>query len=738
MGISILINKSMATIKYEGVSAFMKKSLNYTKRRLLKVQQPSTYHFKDILFINGCALPHPQRYRVDHQIEQLHYNGYSCDKVYFEEVTSEMAKYYRAFVFFRCPFTEEVGELIQRAKYFNKKVFFDVDDLVIDQKYVKDVKYLNTMSSSELDLYLEGVERHKKTLLMCDYALTTTSRLAKELSNYVEEVYINRNVASDQMIELSNRALANQTDRSSDKVILGYFSGSITHNEDFELILEVLEKIFIRYSNVFLKVVGILDIPEKLEVFKDRIIIEKFTDWTKLPEIISSVDINLAPLVNNVFNEAKSENKWTEAALVKIPTVASGVGAFKEVINHKVNGILCDNSQEWFENLEMLIKDEKYRIKLGEYAHKDVMHGWTTSSTGYRLLDFIESKLNDNVAFVLPSTKISGGVNVVIKHCNILRAEGIDVTVISMSEDDENIVNKDGEVNVISYYAHSFHGLFRKCVATLWTTTNFLNTYPKIRDKYYLVQSYETNFYEPGNHMRIWANLTYNYFSEIKYITISKWCESWLKDHFKKEVKYAPNGIDLSLFAFKERTHYGKIRILIEGSSSDRNKNVDESFMITNQLDRGKYEIWYLTYDDKPKSWYVIDKFLHKVPYDEVSDVYSQCDILLKSSRLESFSYPPLEMMATGGVSIVAPNEGNLEYLIHNVNCLLYEPGNIQNALEMIEIVCTNEELRKKIIANGLKTVKEREWSKIKYEVLELYDFHKKVTNGDYYEQKSS
>ncbi|MFR3431543.1 MAG: hypothetical protein ACLTTH_16335 [Holdemanella porci] len=33
----------------------------------------------------------------------------------------------------------------------------------------------------------------------------------------------------------------------------------------------------------------------------------------------------------------------------------------------------------------------------------------------------------------------------------------------------------------------------------------------------------------------------------------------------------------------------------------------------------------------------------------EVQKVYADCDILLKTSLLESFSYPPIEMMATGG-----------------------------------------------------------------------------------------
>ena len=91
-----------------------------------------------------------------------------------------------------------------------------------------------------------------------------------------------------------------------------------------------------KYKDVFLKIVGELNIPEELELYKERILAVPFTDWKKLPELIASVDINLAPLEDNLFNAAKSENKWMEAALVKVPTIASEVGAFKEIIKRCV------------------------------------------------------------------------------------------------------------------------------------------------------------------------------------------------------------------------------------------------------------------------------------------------------------------------------------------------------------------------------------------------------------------
>ncbi len=78
-----------------------------------------------------------------------------------------------------------------------------------------------------------------------------------------------------------------------------------------------------------------------------------------------------------------------------------------------------------------------------------------------------------------------------------------------------------------------------------------------------------------------------------------------------------------------------------------------------------------------------------------MSEVYQQCHILVKSSILESFSYPPLEMMATGGTAVVRPNGGNKEYLRDGENCLLYEPENISEAVEKIMELAENETLRK-------------------------------------------
>ena len=122
-------------------------------------------------------------------------------------------------------------------------------------------------------------------------------------------------------------------------------------------------------DNVYLKVVGELDLPEELKPFSNRVIKEKFVDWQKLPNIIRSLDINLAPLEESLFNEAKSENKWSEASLVKTVTVASNVGAFK-VINDNIDGILCENTTEdWYKKLNEIIDNKEQREKIAASAY---------------------------------------------------------------------------------------------------------------------------------------------------------------------------------------------------------------------------------------------------------------------------------------------------------------------------------------------------------------------------------
>ena len=740
-----LASKTVNTLRSEGPRKVYQKTCLYLKRRKdARMEEEYTKGcFRDVLFVNGCDehLPHPGRYRVTHQREQLESLGISTGEIYYQNIEQDILGYYRTILFFRCPYTPQIGEVIKLAKKLNKTILYDIDDLVFDTAYTDQILYLETMSGDERKEYDQNVNAMGKLLRLCDGAVTTTACLAKELEKYVPQVLINRNVASQEMVMLSVQVLQKKAEEqqkpqgSDKKVRMGYFSGSITHNDDFNLILPVLIKLLTKYKNLELCVAGELDIPEQLKPFENQLVRYPFSDWRGLPQMLAQTDINLAPLIQSVFNEAKSENKWMEAALVKVPTVASNLGAFREMVQHEVNGILCSSQEEWEAALEKLICDENYRKSIGTAAHEYCIRHCITAVTGLALADFIREREKSNLMFVLPGFQVSGGVMVALQHARILQEGGRDVTLLSIDEaGKENWFSFEGHIfPVLNLNSCKIKGRTDWCVATMWSTCRWLDHLETVGQKGYLVQNYEPDFYQVGNPLHMQARSTYGVHPDWNYITISRWCEKWLWEDYGHQVSFAPNGLDVEKFQNSEETlsgekaseNNGKVRILIEGDSSAPHKNVDESFQIVKLLDPAKFEIWYMAYHGTPKDWYSVDRFLPEVPYEKVQGVYRKCDILLKSSTLESFSYPPLEMMASGGLVVAVQNDGNQEYLRNEENCLTYPLGDIQAGRNAILRLCQEEELCKKLKKNGLETAQKRDWSALESEILKLYPIPK-------------
>ena len=717
-----LKNKALKVLSEEGLVSLARRTKNYLKKKHESAPSDSRA-LKDILFINGCSIPQCERYRVDHQIEQLEAFGLSCDKVDYSLLTLDHLKFYRGFVFYRCPILPVIKDFIKLAKENNKTVFYDIDDLVFDLKNTSKLDVVKAMNEKDRAIYDDGVTRMRETLKLCEYGITTTSRLQNEMEKLLGEgkVYINRNVASEAMLKHSLAAIDSVTRRDK-RIILGYFSGSMTHNADFDLITPALKVLFEKYDHLYLKVAGELHLPDALQPFEQRILSTPFVDWTELPKVIRSVDINLAPLEPSTHNESKSENKWTEAALVKVPTVASRVGAFVEAVEDGKTGLLCDNTPDaWVEALSRLIEDADLRATIASNAFAAVEKSLTTSS-GRGVADFIRSRLHPSLAFVLPSTNVSGGIMVAEKHAAILKQHGYDVTLLNAEPNETNVNSEGCELNVVSalrpVFAH-----FDTLVATMWLTLEFVQKYPFATSRKYLVQNYEPGFYSLTAPERCPASATYARVAGVDYLTVSQWCKSWLEEKYGiEDVKLAPNGINADLFRPRPRNFSKrKIRILVEGNSASDYKNTDESFRVIDKLDLSKFEVHYLSQGEGPKKFYHVDHSHIKVPFAEVHKIYESCDILLKSSRLESFSYPPLEMMATGGYCVVAPNDGKIEYLKDGDNCLLYEPGNLDDAVAKIMKIVKDKDLRARLDIGADITVHNRNWRRLEDEILKAY-----------------
>lgn len=213
-------------------------------------------------------------------------------------------------------------------------------------------------------------------MTLCDGYIVSTLSLKKVIEEQFpgKMVVINRNVASMEMTIAS--LTVDKVEK--DYITLGYFSGTKTHNDDFESIKEELLDIMRKNVNVHLLIGGQIELPAEFNEVKDQIETFKFVAWQDLPQLIAKADINLMPLENMMFHECKSENKWMEAALVNVPTIASWNNELATVIKDGVDGFLCKNSEEWTNKLQQLVKNENLRKQIAHDAHERVMKEYMT------------------------------------------------------------------------------------------------------------------------------------------------------------------------------------------------------------------------------------------------------------------------------------------------------------------------------------------------------------------------
>lgn len=86
----------------------------------------------------------------------------------------------------------------------------------------------------------------------------------------------------------------------------------------------------------------------------------------------SNMDIAIAPLQMNQFNDSKSEIKVAECGRYKVPLVASNVGCYDETIINGQTGYLIDPDASkivWVRTLSNLVKNPKKIREMGENLH---------------------------------------------------------------------------------------------------------------------------------------------------------------------------------------------------------------------------------------------------------------------------------------------------------------------------------------------------------------------------------
>ena len=266
---------------------------------------------------------------------------------------------------------------------------YDIDDLIFDREQMDFVPPFDEAVYGNFEEYSSKLKECMEHADKLTVSTDTLYEAARKAFGEEKKIFVNRNVASMEMVGYSARAREYKMKKRA-KFMIGYFSGSNTHNEDFADIADQVWQFMKDYEDVLLKIVGCMELPASFDVFGDRILRVEFIPWEDLPHEVASVDVNLMPLHDSFFHHCKSENKWMEAALVEVATVATDYVELQSTTKDGENILLCKQPEDWYRNLQRLYEDENYRQAIAAVAHDYVLQHKTTYTISDELLRFIE------------------------------------------------------------------------------------------------------------------------------------------------------------------------------------------------------------------------------------------------------------------------------------------------------------------------------------------------------------
>ncbi len=331
----------------------------------------------DKIFIVPAVLSerNTKRYRVNHLMELLS-DFVSVEVVNYHENNEsffrELNKNRHVVIIQRLAiYNKETEDFMNKLRSTNAFVVYEIDDQLFD--------------ASELEEWrIKGLphkpSQYYKCMQYADHFFVSTKRLKQKIEVlFKRPAHIVQNIVNKLLVEKSLQFKAKQ---HPGKFIVGYSSGSYTHDYDLQIILPAIREFLQNHEDALFYCIGDVNIPDSLlDSFPDQIVFIEKVDWKDYPEILAQLSLLLVPLEHTVFNYYKSHLKYIEASLERVPVVASDFSEIAESIINNYTGILCsDQWKDWHRALEWSY-DNKSEIRLfAERSYNLVVQYWSTES----------------------------------------------------------------------------------------------------------------------------------------------------------------------------------------------------------------------------------------------------------------------------------------------------------------------------------------------------------------------
>jgi glycosyltransferase involved in cell wall biosynthesis len=487
------------------------------------------------LYILGCNEGPSARYRVFNHIEALEKQGVAAEWLWDIHPEAQERDYLSKFsliVNFRGGYSDRLERIFALAHDLSIPTVYDIDDLVFDPGLADEIDVYRKMNPDDQRSYLAGMQSIEKALRGSDFVTVSTPFLGDYASKFADKpVWVMPFGVNDRQVE----SAANLPGYTDGPRFITYLSGTSTHERDFSEAVAALRRVLTEYDDVYLKLVGHLDIDTHLPSLQHKVIPIPFMHWKSLVFEAASAYINIAPFEpESPFCQSKSDLKYVETGLSGVPTIASPISSFQSSIKHGVNGMIATTADDWYAAFTALLDDPDLRQRMGQAAKADVLRNRVPDKIGRRLVqaynqivDLHHSAARDGtipggvraapgnsgglrIAWVIPQPfEASGGHRNIFRAIRYLSEFGHSCSLHVLPDNHrfsrgeeirEFITNEFFDIKADEV----FHGVdnISDCdilVCTYWTTAYVLrDNSHKAPLKVYFLQDYEPMFFPMG------------------------------------------------------------------------------------------------------------------------------------------------------------------------------------------------------------------------------------------------
>jgi glycosyltransferase involved in cell wall biosynthesis len=316
------------------------------------------------------------KYRVWQRKELITLLGMRCCVINWTSMEDGLsaASFATIAILYRVPAAPSIHRIIAEFRHHGVPVFWEADDLVFNRELFMQTSYAKGLDEKSKLAHILSIKDYLAALMDCKAGIASTDQLGDSMSAAgAQSVFVIENGLDAETLDAADRIRARRaelTDSVPDEVIIVYGSGSRTHDADFLEASTAIQEVMRSIPSVKLRIVGDLLLPSGFGAFGPRVERIPPLPYRTYLEVLGGADINLAPLEDTVFNDAKSSIKFLEAAVLGIPSVCSSRASFNAAIENGHDGFLADGHNEWLSALSVLATDAPLRRRIGDAARR--------------------------------------------------------------------------------------------------------------------------------------------------------------------------------------------------------------------------------------------------------------------------------------------------------------------------------------------------------------------------------